>query len=324
MRGGGSALADEGAGGDTGALAAGGLAAQGTETDPDGTGGETGDAYAKFDSGTGTLTFFRSSEEYTTDQKETYIDEGGNEQTVTYYADIETTDWPASTSGFPRWRNHSSILTRVVFKDKIAPISTNGWFYAQRNLESIEGMEKLDTSKVTSMWYMFGLCQKLTELDVSHMDVSRVTNFGDMFASCSGLTELDLSGFDTSQAVKMSYMFGSCTSLTELDLSCVDTSNVTNMAQMFKGCERLAELDLSSFDTSRLPTFSMAAFTSGNGLPMRCMPFSIMRATGVFSLRQSDMAESTFPSWIYSRMRFMKFTSVLAALRMATKRSKKI
>ncbi len=250
--GGGSALADEGAGGDTGALAAGGLAAQGTETDPDGTGGETGDAYAKFDSGTGTLTFFRSSEEYTTDQKETYIDEGGNEQTVTYYADIETTDWPASTSGFPRWRNHSSILTRVVFKDEIAPISTNGWFYAQRNLESIEGMEKLDTSKVTSMWYMFGLCQKLTELDVSHMDVSRVTNFGDMFASCSGLTELDLSGFVTSQAVNMSYMFGSCTSLTELDLSSFDTSNVTNMAQMFRGCERLAELDLSSFDTSNV------------------------------------------------------------------------
>lgn len=42
----------------------------------------------------------------------------------------------------------------------------------------------------------------------------------------------------------------------------------------------------SSFATSMLPTFSIAACTSFTGRPNRLIPFSIIRAEGVSTLRQ--------------------------------------
>ena len=152
-----------------------------------------GDAYAKFDTGTGTLTFFRSTDVYDTDQKKTYTDGDGLGQTITYYAGVETTDWPAEMSGSPRWGNEREKLVLVVFEDEIAPISTALWFYDLGNLEAIEGMQKLDTSNVANMCRMFGGCQKLSELDLSGFDTSLAhENMSNLFEGCSHLKAVKL------------------------------------------------------------------------------------------------------------------------------------
>ena len=126
-----------------------------------------------------------------------------------------------------------------------------GMFGGCESLTSLD-VSHFDTSQDTSMSEMFKNCQSLTSLDLSHFDTSQVTNMWWMFDYCEKLTSLDLSHFDTSQVADMSNMFSYCSSLTNLDLSHFDTSQVTDMYLMFSGCKSLTSLDLSSFDTSQV------------------------------------------------------------------------
>ena len=82
-----------------------------------------------------------------------------------------------------------------------------------QNLQTIEGMEYLNTSEVTNMTWMFGYCPGLTSLDLSHFNTSKVTNMTRVFAYSSGLTSLDLSSFSTSQVTNMTGMFRRCGNL---------------------------------------------------------------------------------------------------------------
>ncbi len=116
-------------------------------------------------------------------------------------------------------------------------ISLYGLFESCGNVTQIEGLEKLDTSKVTNMDNMFFGCTNLKELDVSGFDTSGVTDMSGMFAYCQNLKELDVSGFDTSKVTDMGSMFHACSNLEELDVSGFDTSKVTYMGGMFYGCE---------------------------------------------------------------------------------------
>ncbi len=143
------------------------------------------------------------------------------------------------------------------------------------NVGKIKGLENLDTSHVTNMYYMFGSCYaQLTNLDLSHFDTSKVTDMSYMFVNCEKLTKLNISSFDTSKVVNMEGMFADlgATSLelshfdtsnvinmnsmfwngniTSLDLIHFNTSNVTDMGEMFSGCTDLTYLNISSFDTS--------------------------------------------------------------------------
>ena len=151
----------------------------------------------------------------------------------------------------------AALVTKVVFDPSFIearPKSTYHWFYNMVKLASIEGMEYLNTSEVTTMRAMFSQCSKLEAIDLSHFDTSKVNNMRSMFYGCSGLKFIDLSKFDTSSVTTMYSMFNKCSGLTSLDLSKFDTSNVTTMYSMFYGCSGLTSLDLSKFDTSRVTT----------------------------------------------------------------------
>lgn len=120
------------------------------------------------------------------------------------------------------------------------------------SLKEINGLDKLDTSNVTDMRYMFFNCEALENLDLSSWDTSNVANMGYMFLNCEALKSLDLSKWDTSNVTDMSCMFEDCYNLKTLDVSNFNTSKVTNMREMFCGCESLKTLDVSSFDTSQV------------------------------------------------------------------------
>ena len=146
-------------------------------------------------------------------------------------------------------------VTRVVFDSSFTnarPTTTYAWFYNMQNLESIIGLNNLNTSEVTDMQYMFGHCTKLTSLDLSSFNTANVTNMPGMFYYCEKLTSLDLSSFNTAKVTNMSYMFSECSGLTSLDLSSFNTAKVTNMNYMFNRCKKLESLDLSSFNTSKV------------------------------------------------------------------------
>ena len=150
---------------------------------------------------------------------------------------------------------YKDVLERVSVETEdgeIQPTTTKGWFKRCSKLAGVEGLSKLDTSKVTDMGYMFYNCWRLTSLQLSGFDTSSVTNMRSMFEGCGGLGSLQLSSFNTTNVTDMGFMFWDCRDLTSLNVSKFDTSSVTNMGSMFWGCRGLTSLDVSKFDTANV------------------------------------------------------------------------
>ena len=148
-------------------------------------------------------------------------------------------------------------------EDSSYAFSYNKYSNEFQKLTTIEGLNLLDTSKVTNMSNMFYSCSKLTSLDVTNFDTSKVINMSAMFRGCSGLTSLDVTKFNTSNVTNMRSMFMYCSKLTRLDVTNFDTSKVTNMKEMFMlgnmGADIrsvLRTLDVSGFDTSNVTDMS--------------------------------------------------------------------
>ena len=161
--------------------------------------------------------------------------------------------------GFDNWNGHYNDITSVIFdasfRNCTSITSTAYWFYECRNIESISGLNNLNTSNVTNMQCMFE-CPKVTSLDVSGFNTANVTSMGSMFSGCSALTSLDVRGFNTANVTSMGNMFSGCSALTSLDVSGFNTANVTSMGGMFSGCSGLTSLDVSGFNTSNVTDMS--------------------------------------------------------------------
>ena len=83
--------------------------------------------------------------------------------------------------------------TRVVFKPDFSharPTSCYCWFYCFKDLETIEGIEHLNTSEVTDMTSMFAECWSLETIKVNYFDMTKVTSIYKMFFSCLSLTTI--------------------------------------------------------------------------------------------------------------------------------------
>ncbi len=147
--------------------------------------------------------------------------------------------------------NFKTVVFDNSFKDA-RPCSCAYWFAGFENLTKIEGLENLNTSKVTDMSRMFDSCKSLTHLDLSSFNTASVTDMKGMFFYCTNLTNLDVSKFNTLNVTVMGAMFWNCRSLKSLDLTNFNTSNVTKMNGMFYRCRILTNLDISRFNTSNV------------------------------------------------------------------------
>ena len=128
-------------------------------------------------------------------------------------------------------------------------------FYDCSSLTSLD-VTHFNTANVTNMSYMFYNCKALTSLDVTHFNTAKVTDMYSMFSSCSSLTSLDVTHFNTAKVTDMRYMFSSCSSLTSLDVTNFNTANVANMSYMFSGCSSLTSLDVTNFNTANVANMS--------------------------------------------------------------------
>lgn len=216
-------------------------------------------AWAKYDKSVKSLTF--------------YYDEKG---------ELGDGEYEMNDDQEPGWiTEHKADIVRVVFDVSFAsarPASCNSWFMECEKLEAIDGIENLNTSKVTDMWNMFYNCKSLTSLDLKTFDTHNVLGMSYMFFGCNNLTYLNVSSFDTSNVGNMNWMFAgcwkltnlsvsnfdmhsvrtmlgmfsSCKGLTHIDVSHFNTENVKNMQAVFQNCENLSSLDLSGFNTSKV------------------------------------------------------------------------
>ena len=162
----------------------------------------------------------------------------------------------------PRVKNICNLLCKgttniknIIFDKSFktyAPTSLEQFFSGSSTLETISGLEYLNTANVMDMSDMFADCQKLSSLDLSKFNTEKVTDMRGMFYGCQKLSSLDLSKFNTEKVTNMSSMFEDCIELSSLDLSNFNTKEVKHMNSMFRGCSALTSLDLSNFNTEKV------------------------------------------------------------------------
>ena len=189
------------------------------------------EAYAVFDSSTGTLTFKYDNSK----PAGAYMMNTGND--------------------FPGWMANKEEIKKVVFDPSFAgarPTSCYCWFEGCQDLTDIEGISNLNTEDVTDMGWMFSNCEKLASLDISSFNTKNVESMSAMFSGCNSLTSLDLSHFNTENVTDMRAMFSGFEKLVSIDLSHFNTENVTDMSFMFSGSTSLTSLDLSHFNTEKV------------------------------------------------------------------------
>ena len=156
----------------------------------------------------------------------------------------DMSNWRWSENYYPRFgagesREHGTLQALTITNAKL-PSKCNMIFYGLESLNTIYGLNTVDTSKVDYMFNMFYNFDNIVTLDLSGWDTSNVTDMSYMFESCDNLVTLDLSGWDTSNVTDMMHMFINDKKLTTIYVSeGFVTNKVTNSGGMFYDCENL-------------------------------------------------------------------------------------
>ena len=110
-------------------------------------------------------------------------------------------------------RDIKHIVINESFKT-FTPTTLSCFFAFLSELETITGLEYLNTANVTDMSSLFDHCQKLTSLDLSNFNTAKVTNMNKMFSNCSNLKTIYASDkFTTAAVTESKNMFSYCGSL---------------------------------------------------------------------------------------------------------------
>ena len=151
--------------------------------------------------------------------------------------------------------NNYSSIKNIIFDESFktyAPTSLKDFFIGCNALETISGLEYLNTANVENMSYMFYDCSALKSLDLTNFNTANVTYMYGMFDGCSALESLNLTNFNTANVENMSSMFYDCSALKSLDLTNFNTAKVEYMNNMFDGCSALESLNLTNFNTAKV------------------------------------------------------------------------
>ena len=142
--------------------------------------------------------------------------------------------------------------------------NSSNLFFNLFNLESIEGLEYVNTKYVGNTKYMFYNCSALKELDLSMLNFSNLSSTFSMFENCKSLNKLELGVFDTSKVIDMSNMFDGCSSLIELDLSSFTVSQYMQSAyQMLQNTLKLSYLNISNLNLMNSNYVNQSSSTAG-------------------------------------------------------------
>ena len=154
---------------------------------------------ATYDSDTETLTFEKyEGESLPSDSESEWVEDGKSV-------------FEMFGSSYLRYIKHIVINESFI---TFTPTTLSRFFAALSELETITGLEYLNTANVTDMSFLFDHCQKLTSLDLSNFNTAKVTNMNRMFCNCSNLKAIYASDkFKTAAVTKSENMFSYCNSL---------------------------------------------------------------------------------------------------------------
>ncbi len=178
---------------------------------------------------------------------------------VTYAAEHVGPCYDMSCGGWgvKEWQSDSpwQSIKIVDFLTKVRPARMRAWFAGCKNLTELLHIDRLDTSAVTDMQFMFHDCSSLEYVDVFGFDTSQVERMNAMFHGCAALQGINVGGFDTSKVISMTSMFNGCSALVVLDVGRFKTDKVQSFDFMFNDCSSLRRLDVSGFRTPHVESF---------------------------------------------------------------------
>ncbi len=178
-------------------------------------------------------------------------------------------------------------ITKVVFNEEfksVSPTTCAGWFLNMSALKEIEGIEYLNTEKVTDMQSMFEGCKALTAIDMSKFNTTEVTDMNSMFKDCNVVADFDVSAFNTEKVTSMASMFENCDSIDKLDLRNFNTAKVTNTGKMFSGCGSLAKIVVSK-------NFTKDQITSSDNMFYGCTTLPYFTSSAVDKTKATDYTD---------------------------------
>ncbi|MEE6726893.1 BspA family leucine-rich repeat surface protein [Pediococcus acidilactici] len=161
--------------------------------------------------------------------------------------------WQNNGTDEERYFSDYDNLTKIINADRLHFENSDTILFAYNpQLKAIEGIEKWDTSHLTSLGAVFAGDQSLNNLNLSSWDTSQVTEMNDTFSDCTSLSNLNVTGWDVSRVNDFYSMFYGTTSLNKLDLSSWKTSvnssthGFNEYVAMFTN-SAVEHLDLSEF-----------------------------------------------------------------------------
>lgn len=183
---------------------------------------------------------------------------------------------------------HNADMKTLTFESPVVASGNLGSFFSRAtSLTEIKGLDKWDTSAVTSMNNMFGDNSALTSLDLSSWNVSKVESFDTMFYRMKSLSSINLSGWNTSSAISMRSMFDTATKLTTIKgLTNFNTSNVTSFDSMFRMTTSLTSIDVTGWDTSKV--------TDMSDMFVSTLSLNTLKGVDAFDTRELTNANSMF------------------------------
>ena len=214
-------------------------------------------SYAHIDGGTSNPGYFtyKDANSDVEEEETAYAELSADHLTLMFKYGVKTPDnvtsWDVSNTAYntPGWYSYRSSITKVVFDESFAkaePQSCYQWFYGCSKLTTIEGIENLNTAKVTTIGSLYYGCSSLNDIDVSSFNTESLVDMGSAFRACTSLTHLDLSNLNTSKVQDMGSLFEGNTGLVTVDLSGFDTHEVTKPSSMFYNCSKLTTIYVGS------------------------------------------------------------------------------
>ncbi len=157
-----------------------------------------------------------------------------------------TSSGPVTLYTIDDGNNNNTYKAIIVADDVIyAPEDSSTLFAYMSKLETIDS-SNFRVDNVTNMSAMFGLCEKITNVDfLANWNTSNVTTMLQLFYGCTSLQNVNgLLKWNTSNVIILTDLFNRCSSLSNVNgLLYWDTSSVTNMVQTFYKCSNLSNIN---------------------------------------------------------------------------------
>lgn len=120
----------------------------------------------------------------------------------------------------------------------VSELMTGSKLFDGTAIETLDALERWNTSKLVNADGMFAQCSKLTDVSaVAKWDKSRLGSVAEFFKQCTSLVDISsLAEWDTSYFRQMNGFFDGCIEITDYSpISNWDVSNVQTMESMFDG-----------------------------------------------------------------------------------------